>query len=90
MGLIAETRHVEEAGAPAGGIEDLMLEGVVPLGEKAVDKHERLERHNPVTGLAEVSRDSGDSGANIAPRVGREVEDLTDVLFVGGAPLWIP
>ncbi|XP_051132440.1 uncharacterized protein LOC127252343 [Andrographis paniculata] len=83
-GGVAEGGHVEEAGAVAGGGEELVAVAMVGVVDEAVDEEEGLERHRPVPGLAEAVADLGDAGGDEGAGEGNEADDLPHVPLVRG------
>ncbi len=65
---------MDGAGAPAHGVEHLLLERRVAVGEETVDEHQHLERD------AQAARQRRDAGAGVE----RERNHLPDVVLIGG------
>jgi hypothetical protein len=89
-GAVAEVGHVEHARPPARGVEHLLLERLVAVGEEAVDERQRLERDGPAAGAPQAARQRRDAGADVGAGVERERDHLPDVALVGGEALAVP
>jgi len=79
---VAEVGHVEEAGPPPCGEEDLLLVRGVALCQEPLDQDERLERDGPVPGLVEALRQGVDARAYGRAGVACQADDLLDVLLL--------
>jgi hypothetical protein len=82
-GAVAEVEHVEHPRPTPRGVEHLLLERRVPVGEDAVHDDQRLERDRPASGPAEAARQRGDAVADVHAGEAGEREDLPDVALVG-------
>lgn len=89
-GPVAEVGHVEHPRPAPRGVEHLLLERRVPVGEEAVHDDEGLERDRPAPGPAEAARQRGHAGADVNPGEAGERDDLPDVALVGGERLAVP
>lgn len=49
-----------------------------------MNEHQRLERHHPIPSLAEALGDGDNAGTHVSSGIRGEVEDLPQVLLVGG------
>lgn len=79
---VPEPGHAEEAYTIPLGKENLLLIGAVTIIDEAVEEHECLECHHPVTGLVKALSDHSNAGAHHGTREGCEADDLTHVALM--------